>query len=708
MTVDGALDAVLANARQALGDRAPSERTGRVGGRVLTHEGQPCPDVQVRLVPLMPQNAFLVREAVQPGIRTATEALTQEALQRVAADAFALPATSDAQGAFELAVEADRVYSVELKRPGWSFQRVDNKGNQAVNGSELLYTALPLAGIEFDLVDAAGVPLEEAVIAYSPANYGREYWSYLRWSSAEPRLEFEPGSLHLVALSADANPWCPERSALWLSEQRSARQELSLAGSTDPQQLRLEIAPRPLLYGQIFSTGTSRTPLGGFDLALVPPGATSAPRDRRGFPTLRSFASAHYLLTMEEAGSYDLRLQWPGEAQGVLLGSVDLPAGAQRRDFEAPAMAEQPRILFVVRAPDGSPVASLGRVECWRRDPSGMTSGGGGGDLRPVGVGRFELVAEQMLAPWLRDEAQGTDSGVQAGVQIEHLEYGSKSIDLVHGQREYLVQFEPTAALTIEVSGAAPAEPGYFYSAQLTPITTGSGDVGLRPEQIDVDISPTGTFRQRLDRLHPGTYSLELGYNQGTRNSSYFPSVLISRSVNLTPGENRARLDLGELVELLVRHPSGSGKRIALYPRSPNQSVSNQQSADVDQTGLARFSRVAPGDYVLTDGTGFMSVTCPTGEIMFQPVPADCLDLLLAFGGGPLFEAGLRSGDRIESLDGQPYTKERWNARVGKTIPTSELTLTVRRGEQTLELRCSNRVFDASGRNGFWRDFLRP
>jgi hypothetical protein len=676
---------------------ARQSASGTLRGQVARVDGAPLPGVQVRLAPLAADAQRLSQRVLGPAIQSAADSLADQARRLLDAESRALQGISAADGSFSFEVEAERVYTIALHLPGWRFDRTDGQGSSVVAGASLVYVASPLANLELDLTDAAGQPLEAAVIAYQSVSRGNEVWNFVAWSRAQPRLEFSRGSYRFLALSAEAEPWCPERHALWLAEQRSAVVELSLTPSAEARTERWQLAPRPTLYGRLLLAGEETRTAGGYGLALVTPGQSSPERSDYG-DGYKYFETPHFLLATETPGTYDLRLLWKGTKDSDLLGSVELVQRNLRRDFTTAAQAENPKLFINATGPDGQPVDDLGRVTFISEMPRGGTNSSQGQDsLLLVAPGRFELrVPAHLQASFFRPLIAPEEGGASS-CQFEHQAWGRRTLKLVAGQSEYTLQLSAPATLTVSISGAAPAQPDRFYRVT---IAEQGGRFGWMRGDNDLEpaIGPGGAWSGSLKSLEPGPYEVYLQYNQGTP-QEYSQETLMTLPVQIVPGGNTVHFDLSTLSELRVRVSGDVEGTMLLDPRlALGHFGGSQRHSEIDESGVAVFPRVQPGEYVLQLNGQFMLVRCPTGEVQFTPNPANCLRVQVWDEDGSMFKAGLRSGDRITAVDGQTFELQAWLDAIAKKAPERTLSLSVRRDGASLQLAVPNRAF--SGDDG--------
>lgn len=704
--IERAVRTALASAPRAL-NAAAERRAGNatLRGTVVTGEGAPLAGVQVRLAPLSADAQRLAQRVVGPAIQTATDSLADQARRLLDVEARALLATSAADGAFGFQIEAERIYSIALHLPGWRFDRTDGQGTHVAAGAAPAFLASPLASLELDLTDSVGQPVESAVIAYAGVSRGNDSWNFVSWNRAQPRLEFSPGTYRLLALSADAEPWCPERSALWLSSERSAPAELSLAARAEPHVERWQLLPRPTLYGRMLLSGAEARSAAGYGLALLTPGAQKPEKSDFG-DGYRYFETPHFLLTSEEPGAFDLRLIWKGAEESSVLATVELAQGNLRQDFTVSARAENPRLFISAKGPDGQPIDSLGTIQFWASSPSGGTTGHSGYNALPAGPGRFELrvpdsLQAQFFRPLLEPEAGGKSS-----CEFDHPKYGKRQLEFVAGQTEYSLEFSVPSTLAVAIRGATPAGEGKFYTVVLTEPSSASR--WRRDSDLEPEIGPSGSWTGSFKNLQAGDYRVSLQLNTGSPKTGYSSDTLMGFSVKVAPGANSVEFDLNLLSELRVRVPGAQGGHLLLAGRGSGAfGHDSNKHTEISEEGLGIFEQVAPGDYILNYNDGFMLVRCPSAEVQFTPNPANCMRMHIWNDSGPLAQAGLRSGDAITAVDGAAFDPEAWQQATSKKAAARDLRLTVRRGDSSVSVTVSSQAFGEDG-GGFGQPSYEP
>jgi hypothetical protein len=686
---------------------SPAARgTAALRGQVRTATAAALPGVQVRLVPLAAKAQALAEHVLQPAVQSPEQALTDRARGLLAGESQTLFASTAGDGSFAVDLAAERVYSIHLELAGWRFECLETQSPYVLGGSELNFLATPSAVLELDLIDAAGQPLQAALLAYRPADEPGIGWEFRPWSRAAPRLEFEPGSYRLVALSAGANAWCPEIDALWLAAERSPELERTFTASAAPLQERWQLSPQPTLYGQLRWDQNGAGVVDSYSLALLPPGSDPAQPALPGV-SYTQFRTPHFLLTPATAGPYELHC-WPrGSLKSSLLGQVELPQGNLRQDFRLAEALDQHKIFVTATTADGSPMESLGHVAFWARQGGSTISGYSAPDcVLPLAPGRFELrppvgILERFNAAMQVDNPVG-----MTGCEVTHPLYGAQMLDFVPGQSEYQLTYAEVASLTVQLLGAPAARAGQFYKLDFAR-QNASNALAAAPDDLFPDVGDSGRWSATIEGLQPGPMDVELELNEGTP-TSYTHRPLMAQSINLKPGPNTLAFHLDQLSDLRVRMPADAVAVVTLRPQVPRPSGhGNQRLADIGADGVAVFPQVAPGDYLIVHA-GFMPVTCPTGEVEFKGQPANRLWVEIWDPSGSMYQAGLRSGDMITAIDGAAYAQEAWfKAVYAQDAPERNLQLSLRRDGSPLQLSVPNRAFKGSA-GGSAGEFYEP
>jgi hypothetical protein len=198
-----------------------------------------------------------------------------------------------------------------------------------------------------------------------------------------------------------------------------------------------------------------------------------------------------------------------------------------------------------------------------------------------------------------------------------------------------------------------------------------------------------------------------LYYNEGSPNS-YSPEVLMTLPTTVVSGANNFNFDLNLLSDLRVRVADGEGDYLFLQAhRDENDPFSGQRHAEIGEDGLAVFSKVAPGEYLLNYNNSFMLVTCPCGEVAFTPNSANCVKVSIWDEGSDMYRAGLRNGDLITAVDGAAFDSQAWREAIQKKAPERDLRLSVRRNGRTVQVTVPNRTLSDND-GGYCQESYAP
>jgi hypothetical protein len=179
----------------------------------------------------------------------------------------------------------------------------------------------------------------------------------------------------------------------------------------------------------------------------------------------------------------------------------------------------------------------------------------------------------------------------------------------------------------------------------------------------------------------------------------------MSLPVQLSSGPNQLRFDFSQLSPLRVRVPGGAGDHLSLQPRARNP-FGTSQRVKINADELAVFEAVMAGEYLLTHMSQAMPVVCPSPELVFSPMAANCITVeIFEEGDQGLYGAGLRQGDRITAIDGVPFSSESWQAAISLESAERDLRLTVLRDGVEFQRSVSNRKLRGRESGTLWESY---
>lgn len=381
----------------------------------------------------------------------------------------------------------------------------------------------------------------------------------------------------------------------------------------------------------------------------------------------------YFLFSDREPGLYAVGI---GHMGGELIAftTVELTGGIERIELRQPADDDSDYLRLIALEPDGLPARTL--------SVSAVSSGPDGPDWREP-----ETLRKPDGSHWVRyDDLAAFDlsswpNGATIKLTLQSPRFGSKSVDLLPGQKEIQVQFEAPHALTVLVRGDGTdgAAVGLSRQADDEPTPMLRYWRGSSDDQFE----SVEDGQVRFARLAPGTWELTL-YNDSS-------IQLAKQTVQMGSTDMQIELTAPPTYELVIHIPGAvesSGVQIARLDASGQPDGGTEAYAQVESDDRARFKGLPAGSYRLMswDGSGSITVTVPSGEVLFQIEPLDCLMIAISDAEGRLAKAGFRAGDRITAVDGTELTPETiWN--VGwEGLSKDRAEATVRRGDQTLTI----------------------
>jgi hypothetical protein len=172
----------------------------------------------------------------------------------------------------------------------------------------------------------------------------------------------------------------------------------------------------------------------------------------------------------------------------------------------------------------------------------------------------------------------------------------------------------------------------------------------------------------------------------------------LSVELVLAPGRPEVPVEIPTLYQLTVHAPSlGAGVGLRLRPQDEAPSATGVRAARdlvaLDSEQRAVFSSLPAGPYVLTHGASHapQNIVVPCGEVLYEPRRADAFEVRLApldgGGQGALARAGFRTGDVLLEFNGRGLCEHDDLEALLEVIAENAVTVRVRRGAHTLELR---------------------
>ncbi|MCK6481880.1 MAG: hypothetical protein L6R43_17555 [Planctomycetes bacterium] len=695
-------------APEAAGAPPASPRTGSITGWVLDRVGSPVAGVLVRATPLDAWNDQEEVGSLLP-VGTPPPRRDVEAMLRVIERRFrrteegVREALTDGTGAFTLSGLPSEEYALEAWRVGFLVERTGGgpAGVVAVGG-RCDFRATPAGGITLSLALPDGGSPEQAVVTWSPRGEGEP--GCAEWRPGSPRIEVPSGSWEFTAFAGPPGKdlglagfqllpeWDPPGGAEVLY--RSTPREATVgAGAVANLALRLEA--RPGLRARVVFEGSRRPH--SFRIAALP---------------LEGGAEVDPALLLRDEGVLALWLDdgeegiLPGLAPGTWLVGATF-RGGRIGAFERVTVAEGLAVAEL-RVPDIDPMDTV-RVRVL--DPAG----------RPLPGAVLESGCRRSVeSVAVRVEAAPEPDG---SLVVEHYETGApvrggsysygrprgpgpmawflRATSPLHGTVS--ADYDPARDREVTLRFAAPAHlrvhlSGYVGHPHRDRVVLGMEGTGERKEDRPwrvavVDEEGTAAFPPTA----PGEYELRLllaedGGWVSRERALWRGTKAEVRSLVLPSGETEVTVHLAAFSDLVVTFEEGEP---LLQPLGPDGLPGDEESGTPAGEGRVSFGLRPEGRYRLFDrDRGAMIVDLPAaGPVAFRPKPFDCM-LLLVTGEGYLSGLGLRSGDLVVGVEGEPFAdREGMRRALLQAAAKGTARFTILRGGAAFEVTAEVRRF---------------
>lgn len=178
--------------------------------------------------------------------------------------------------------------------------------------------------------------------------------------------------------------------------------------------------------------------------------------------------------------------------------------------------------------------------------------------------------------------------------------------------------------------------------------------------------------------------------------------------VTLREGTNEVSMTLPTFHDLLVYAPGQKkGLNLQLKPAAASpEDYSANLGAELGEDERATFKDVPAGSYTLSSWgaqSTTMNVSVPCGEVTFEVTEPNCLKVFRVEPGKAADEAGLKAGDFITAMDGQPMNSQIAIQIATMKLMSSKVKFTVVRGasELTVEMGPLGETQEAMQNMGF-------
>lgn len=664
--------------RQATMDRAvrrtaaPSVEiesgTGVLRGVTTGRDGQPVPGVTVVLTP--PQSRETrgkSSDSLRPGERTLTleETLEREAARWAKKEGASRSVVSGEDGTFVIeGLPEERTFRIKAEAEGWRF-RADGPSLVAP-GDRVTMIGRPTSVFTLRLTTTTGVPVTEALVNLS----GRWY----EWSADDPLVSV---TRRQVRVSAIAEPFEPHEVGESLVG-RWASVEVPVDVAPDGSTVvDLELEPNCIVAGRV--EGPRHGNSGVFALPLRP-GERFDPTVKVQNARTGGGYSGLYLITGLLPGRHAIGIRDDETSMPISHEIVELVDGLNRVDLVKGEIDRSRCVSVLALGPDGTRLDSVNYGFEWTRD---------GGERDTEGVRTFDDVEGRDLVSldnFYSFDIDDWPSGTKMWLYGTCTGYGKVSVPFQIGMAEATLQFEPPCELSVSIDGDYQAG---GYSIVVYDASQDTEDPSrlatARQTGRGTRISRSGTVRFRGLAPGPVTVRLERAVRWWGRGLE-----IDSAAVTLTGRDHQVSLTAATLTDLsVVVTPYEKDRDLSLIvlDETADDGERYVSWAECSEAGRATFRMLPAGEYVLIDrrSGARLDVTLPSPQVTWDLSDYQMeVTVSVSKRDGMLGQWGFQGGDVVTLLDGEALEDD---DAILDRLAESSATVTVRRGEQTLELK---------------------
>lgn len=591
---------------------------------------------------------------------------------------------TDVNGNYVLAGIGPGSWYVEAYARGHVLDIVDRNGGFGVRaGSRIDFAGTPVVRVAVDVRLPDGTRPAHAVFRQAQGSLGGAITDE-HWHPSSPEIRLTPGAFVLQAFAGPKDLY------------RSENVHVAVEAGTPPPPLTIPLRMRTGIRGRITFPEPDCVEGAVVHLRRRVPGGDDGDDDAKLLEDGMAFcvdAEDSPEFSFYDLASGEWRLGISTGARGIVhRETVTLIEGTMlARDLEVPAADETRGVVVRVLAPDGSlirgasvevvpdPVPGTG-VRPHRRSPT--ESGGWSVTRSPDGTSR---------AVWTGGAPDGTEG--PATIRASAPGFGSRSVPCPAGGTGTVdVRMQKPGTLEVAVSGLPARPPDRSLWMQLH--ASRSGGQGIEHfgrSEIHDGICTFGP-------LQPGDYELSLL----TRHMIHCGRSSSAATVRIVSGRNRSTVALPPLHALSIDFGDDRDQRHISLRRTDDASESWFGGNHAD--GLLVFADLPAGEYEVRRwspaGQESMRIRVPApGVVRFQAEPELALLVKERDAEGYLESAGIRAGDLITGVNGEPFGGERPASSVVSGLMTArtENSLLIHRDGRTLEIKVdAARFLDAT------------
>ncbi len=668
-----------------------------ITGLVIDRAGTPISGV--RVVASRSNSARSVRTDLGigrewPGARTLTDELTEQAVQLAAQRAGQRTTLTDDAGRFRIAEIGDGTYrleafkeGVEFKHAGADYGRHGGRFWRA-SGTSARIIGTPTQSVHLDVRLEDGTALDEAKVEAGYETRDPFHPGFIEWTRGAAALQVSsrPGRIRALAHG-------PNSSKLRGAPHELASEWVSFGpGAPQRDPVLLEVRPRGLLGVRVEVEDDTASILDHQINVRV-----EGPHGDVGELIARA---AHWWFEGVSPGQLTIKARCQGQAEDIAsaTASFDGRWGTERLAVDVPT----PVIVSCI-GPDGArpcdvtfklqgPEARFS-LEAQLRAP---------GEYAVAVTPRLQQIRE---VERLVSASPGTQPDVRANCTLVGQSdlLGEVHAPVTEETSTVTLAFDSPASLLLTIPVDAPTD----FRAQLEGRADGGVDSewrhvsryrGRSGQRVPQTFAADGSLL--LTGLQPGlhvvTVSSAWGRSYGFSGEADFPRdpITVTAALSIQAGENVHEVTIPERFELQVHapdHPVGTQLRLRSTDPSPGRDdIAEPHRSVLDDQHGAVIERVPRGTYSLLvnwrDGSSRREVTVPGPAITLKRTELRGFRITRVRPGGLAVSAGLRNGDLLVEVDGQPVdsrSMERLRLDVGRRQPT----LTVERDGARHELQ---------------------
>ncbi|QDU65963.1 hypothetical protein [Engelhardtia mirabilis] len=663
---------------------AATQGDGAIWGNVRNDRGEPLAGVLMRLTPGsrlgMVQAADSTLGAAPA--RFSADTLEASARRQMQSDRDTRETLTLVDGSYRFEGLPDATWGLGGYLEGWGIEKLHRRVYSVVTGKPVDFVAVKRVPVSVRVLGTDGSEVSEALVSVVEGESSRP--SNYELTGTASTLYLAPGEYEFVA-SRDVEQ-AFFNAGVVLAQERSPSVALRLLADQAEAEVELALAPASAIWGYatfaVPNNDMARVSLVEIgeddDPQQAPQPDTSSPQFLEG--------GTGFGFVDVEPGRYVLIVSLGWNSDPAHREVIEYAGGLLRHDFviDNESSTAERALRITALGPEGAPLRSL-TFTVGYSSSSGRSSSSGIRSTYLAGIHSI-LIPERFATP-------GENAGDTHWVDVKSAGFGTQRVVVEPQVMDYSVSFGEPAYIVATVRGSNERPAATKLAIQTTAVNEQSNNRSSFGDSIDVGRDGSA----RIGPLTAGLYRVEL---QAVDGSGPFGggrlTLLDSLEIELGAGDNALSLVAPAIHRLTVNAPDlGSEGHFALVADEGAGARPNYGWAQIED-GSATFESVVAGSYqLLLNGRRerFMDITVPPTEVTFVGSTAVAMEVQISDPGARLGLLGLRSGDRIVSIDGKSAAEDDWQGLVEGClrVTSGEYTLGVERSGSRIEL-----TFDAS------------